>query len=79
MDWLTDPDVPVGSRKDGVVRVSLSEFVRYEERWDLLGESTDRVPVLLPPRYKALVGKPRIAFPGWHPWSDSEPSDWSID
>jgi hypothetical protein len=78
MDWLTDPDA-VRSRNDGEVRVRHSEFVRYEERWDLLDQPTDRVPVLLPPRYKALMREARIAFPRWHPWSDSEPSDWSVE
>ncbi len=77
--WLSDPDVPVGSRKDGTVRVWPSDFVRYEERWELLDEPTGSVPVLLPSRFEALLREPRIAFPSWHPWWEAAPSDWPID
>jgi hypothetical protein len=40
---------------------------------DLLGTSTEKVPILLPPWYRELAADPRVGLPEDHPWKDELP------
>jgi hypothetical protein len=77
-DWRTMPGIPAGKRNTPVVRgrMGLEVWVRYEERWDLLDESSYHAPVMLPPHYRQLLDEPRMNFPDWHPWSTHGVPDW---
>ena len=76
-NWETDPTVPPGRRNTPIslARVDVGAVDGYEDRWDLLGTPTGRVPVLLPSRFRALALEPRVGLPPDHPWQRSLP-DW---
>ncbi|MFC5179400.1 hypothetical protein [Nocardioides taihuensis] len=76
MNWLTDPLAPPGKRNAPVAqaRIKVENFERYEERWDLLGEPTPTVPVLLPPELRDQSQEPRVGLPPEHPWHHDLPS-----
>jgi hypothetical protein len=50
--------------------------VGYENRWELLNESTDDVPVLLPSRLGKWALRERVGLPPGHPWMENLPSWW---
>ncbi|MFC9353248.1 hypothetical protein [Arthrobacter sp. NPDC057013] len=77
MNWLTELGVPAGRRNAGPdqARVGVETFKPYEDRWDLLGTQTDKVPVMLPKHYRELAADPRVGLPGGHPWKKELP-DW---
>lgn len=74
-EWLTNPNVPEGKRNTSIdgARTSASVFARYEQRWDLLDVATDKLPVLLPPRFRSLSKNPRVLLPPEHPWIKTTP------
>lgn len=74
-EWLSNPTVPRGKRNTSIdgARTSARVFARYEQRWDLLGQPTDELPVLLPPRFRALSRDPRVMLPPDHQWAEVEP------
>jgi hypothetical protein len=74
-NWRTDPSAPSGKRNAGVsqARIELVIWQGYEDRWDLLGTSTGKVPVLLPAWLRGLVMDDRVGLPPGHPWNESLP------
>jgi len=60
--------------RSGLLRSVLRVFVGYENRWELLNESTDDVPVLLPSRLREWALRERVGLPPGHPWRESLPS-----
>jgi len=74
-EWLTNPSVPEGKRNTpiGAARTSAAVFARYEQRWDLLNQPTNEIPVLLPPRFRALSQDSRVLLPPDHPWAAVAP------
>ena len=56
-------------------RVDETVFVSYENRWELLNESTDDVPVLLPGLLREWALRERVGMPPGHPWRKTLP-DW---
>jgi hypothetical protein len=79
MEWQTNPTVEPGRRNTGIgsARTSAKAFARYEQRWDLLHQPTSSVPVLLPPRFRALSTNPRVLLPRDHPWNSNSP-EWDV-
>ncbi len=77
MDWLTHPGVPAGQRNAPVERsrVLMQTFKEYEGRWDLLLHDQDKVPVLLPKRFRELALDPRVGLPADHEWHVTLP-EW---
>lgn len=77
MNWLTDPDAPVGKRNAPVdrSRVWLRTLVAYEDRWDLLDIDQSSAPVLLPAEYRDLALSERVGLPPNHEWRRGIP-DW---
>jgi len=77
MDWLTATGVAPGKRNAPVSmsRVYLDHFAAYEGRWDLLDETTDAAPVLLPPVFREFALSERVGLPPGHPWKQSIP-EW---
>lgn len=77
MAWLTDPNVPAGTRNAPVnlARVYIDVFERYEDRWDLLMVDQDAAPVLLPPRFRDLAALERVGLPPEHSWGNGLP-EW---
>lgn len=73
--WLREPGIPEGKRNVGVdrARVSIPDWVGYEDRWDLLDHPADEAPILLRPQLRALAERADIGFPLAHPWRDSRP------
>ena len=80
MNWLTNPDVPPGTRNAplGRARVNDSVWAEYEDRWDLMEEPTTSAPVLLPDFVRAFMKLDRVGLPPGHPW-DTDPPDWLTD
>jgi hypothetical protein len=78
-EWLTNPTAPAGKRNTPITgaRTSARVFARYEQRWDLLDQPTDRLPVLLPPRFRALSRDPRVLLPPNHSWTNAKPV-WDV-
>ncbi len=78
--WRTSPGVPPGKRNAGVesARVAQDNLVRYEERWDLLGQPTCDVPVLLPEWMRAQISNVDVGLPDGHRWHLGIPS-WLPD
>jgi hypothetical protein len=76
-DWRTDPSAPEGKRNAGVsrARTALKIWQRYEDRWDLLGTATSRVPVLLPDWLRERAQDNRVGLPPGHPWNKELP-EW---
>ncbi len=76
-NWLTDPSATPGTRNapQAQARVDETVFVGYEDRWDLLNESTDDVPVLLPSLLREWALRERVGLPPGHPWRKTLP-DW---
>lgn len=74
-DWLTEPGIPPGRRNTGYDRARChhSWFERYEDRWDLLGTPTGKVPVLLHEDWRDLALSDRVGLPDWHPWAKRFP------
>jgi hypothetical protein len=62
-------------RRSGQARVGIETVQPYEDRWDLLGTSTDEVPVMLPKWYRELAVDPRVGLPEGHPWKEKLP-EW---
>ncbi|SER53036.1 hypothetical protein SAMN05443377_1028 [Propionibacterium cyclohexanicum] len=77
MNWLTEPGIEPGKRNAPVERsrVSLSTFVRYEDRWDLLLVDETEAPVLLPGHYRAFALEERVGLPEQHAWRETLP-EW---
>jgi hypothetical protein len=80
MEWLTNENVKPGSRNSGINlnRIDHWLFERYEQRWDLLDEPTNKTPVMLPPRCRTLCTNPRVGLPEQHPWRDGLP-EWDVN
>jgi hypothetical protein len=74
-EWLTNPSVPAGKRNTGLAlnRAEAWIFARYEQRWDLLLERTNKVPIMLPPRFREWATNPRVGLPTTHPWAAKLP------
>lgn len=74
-NWQNEPGVPAGKRNSGMehARVGIDTVLRYEDRWDLLGTDTDKVPIMLPPWYSDLAADPRVGLPPEHPWKKGLP------
>ncbi len=68
--WQTDPNAKPGSRNASQAQAIVSEkvFADYEDRWDLLGTATNKIPVLLPACCKEQCKLPRVGLPPNHPW-----------
>ena len=77
MHWLTEPGVKPGQRNAGIerARVTIEAFEQYEDRWDLLHDSTTDSPVLLPSDYRSYAKEDRVGLPPDHPWVFGLP-DW---
>lgn len=75
MDWLTEPGIPKGQRNGALntARIQIWVVKGYEDRWDLLKQSADAAPVLLPPEFRSLAMSARVGLPEKHPWQDSLP------
>jgi hypothetical protein len=70
-NWLTDPAAPEGKRNAGLskARIHLAIWEGYEDRWDLLGTLTSKVPVLLPDWLRWCAEEERVGLPPGHPWN----------
>lgn len=77
MHWLTEPGIPAGTRNTGIerARTALATFSGYEDRWDLLLNSADEAPVLLPPAFRTYALEARVGLPSGHPWTGHLP-EW---
>jgi hypothetical protein len=77
VEWLTNPSVKSGKRTSSLRhnRIDAWLFERYEQRWDLLGNDTDKIAVLLPPRCRTLAREHRVGLPKDHPWRSVVP-EW---
>lgn len=75
--WLTEPGVPAGKRNTPLsnARSSLTAFVGYEDRWELLLESAYDAPVLLPTEFRKHAQDSRVGLPPAHPWIE-QLTDW---
>jgi len=75
-DWRTDPNAPEGTRNASLnqARIRWTIWQGYQDRWDLLGTPTSKVPVLLPAWTRALALDERVGLPEDHPWRKSLPS-----
>ncbi|MFI5728530.1 hypothetical protein ACIA49_00300 [Kribbella sp. NPDC051587] len=75
-EWLTNPEVPAGKRNTPIKSARVSDVVwaGYEDRWDLLGTDTSKVPVLFPSWVRGYAEQERIGLPPGHPWINSLPS-----
>jgi hypothetical protein len=75
-DWRTDPSAPAGTRNAGPdqARIRWDVWRGYEDRWDLLGTPTTKVPVLLPSELRGLALGSRVGLPPDHPWNDHLPT-----
>lgn len=78
-EWITNPSIEPGKRNTPLDRFSTSPsvFARYEQRWDLLALRTSEVPIMLPPRFRALVLGDRVSLRPDHPWSEALPP-WDL-
>jgi hypothetical protein len=76
-NWLTNPNVPAGTRNTQQSRAIVDEtvFAGYEDTWDTLDTSTDLVPVRLPSWCRERALEERVGLPPDHPWRRSLP-DW---
>ena len=76
LSWRYDPAVEPGRRNAGIeqARIAAKTWANYEERWDLLHEDADRVPVFLPASMREAA-EGAIGLPEGHPWR-SEPPIW---
>ena len=79
-NWLTDPSAPPGTRHAGLdqARVPVTVWLGYENKWDLLGIPTTKVPVLLPLKLRQLALDERVGLPPGHPWRHHFP-DWAVE
>jgi hypothetical protein len=69
--WRYAPEHEGNRHADvSAARVAPSDFERYENRWDLLGQPTDQAPVLLPEWVLADI--PAWGLPNGHPGFPSE-------
>jgi hypothetical protein len=75
--WLHEPGIAPGKRNSTLQqsRTDVVEFAGYEERWDLLGLDTAKVPVLLRKRRAADAKRRKVALPPGHPWNRKFP-EW---
>ncbi|NQX28295.1 hypothetical protein HQQ81_13185 [Microbacteriaceae bacterium VKM Ac-2854] len=75
MNWLTEPEIPVGKRNATLdqARVSISVFREYEDRWDLLDAGQSSAPILLPANLRELATLDRIGLPEGHEWREKLP------
>jgi hypothetical protein len=75
--WLTSPDVPVGKRNTPMsgARAGIDVWKDYEERWDLLRERGDEVPVFLPQWMREAWLRDGISLPPDHPWWTAMPAE----
>lgn len=86
MEWLTNPSVPPGKRNTTLAgnRTEAWVFAKYEQRWDLLSDRAESVPVMLPSRFRTWSTDPRVMLPTDHPWlkgsviwdESAEHADW---
>lgn len=62
-NWQNEPGVPAGRRNPAMehARVGTDIVSDYEDRWDLFGTPTDKVPIMLPKRYRELAADPSRA------------------
>lgn len=76
-NWLTDPEVPKGRRNTplSLARVGEVIFQNYEDRWDLLEQSTQDLAVMLPSWCRSRCLENRVGLPPDHPWNASMP-EW---
>lgn len=74
-NWLTHPDAQPGSRNTPQDRARVDETVwaDYEDRWDLLQEFTNTIPVLLPRWCMERAAEERVGLPPSHPWLNGVP------
>jgi hypothetical protein len=74
-NWRTDPSVPAGTRNADLdqARIPWTVWKDYEDRWDLLGTPTTKVPVLLPLELRNLALTERVGLPPDHPWRQTLP------
>ena len=74
-DWISEPGIPAGKRnvRIGGARTFAWVFERYKNRWDLLEEPADTVPVLLPESFRGLAEEERVGLPPTHPWQERLP------
>ena len=77
MHWLRDPSAEPGKRNVGPERArsSLTTFLLYEDRWDLLLLEQKAAPVLLPPVFRDWAQLETVGLPERHPWKEALP-DW---
>jgi hypothetical protein len=77
MNWMTHPDAPPGKRNTPLSRARVDDTVwgPYEDRWDLLGQPSAEVPVLLPEFVRKFMHSERVGLPPAHPWK-SHPPEW---
>jgi hypothetical protein len=75
--WLTAPDVPAGKRNAPMshARAGVEVWNDYEERWELLRERGDEVPVFLPSWMREASLLDRIGLPPEHPWRGAMPAE----
>ncbi|WP_264671648.1 hypothetical protein [Arthrobacter sp. VKM Ac-2550] len=77
MNWLTDPNAPLGKGNAGMdqARVGIETGQDYEDCRYLLGTPADNIPVMLPPSYRKLAADPRVGLPDGHLWKQKLP-EW---
>lgn len=71
-----DKSVPPGRRSAPMdqATVWVETFDLYKDRWDLLDNSTDDAPVLLPDHYHEWAAEPNVGVPPNHPWERKMPT-----
>ena len=76
-NWLTEPSAKPGTRNSPLSQARIAEplLMAYKDRWDLLNQSTDDVPVLLPSQLREWALEKRVGLPPGHPWRKTLP-DW---
>jgi hypothetical protein len=75
-NWQTDPNAKPGTRNASQAQAIVNEtvFADYEDRWDLLGIATNKIPVLLPAWCKQRCKLSRVGLPPNHPWTNRLPA-----
>jgi hypothetical protein len=54
----------------------MTDWLGYEDRWDLLDHSAYEAPVLLKSDLRELSLLERVGLPPGHPWTDNVP-EWN--
>lgn len=76
--WLNEPGVRKPRNSNSrQAWIYCDTWQRYEERWNLLGTPTNRVPVMLDKWHRDMTQDKRIGLPPGHPWTETFP-EWPV-